>query len=243
MPISPTASFTLNRDAAIAFALHRLNMFDITVTPDATTTQFCSDTLNQLLKHLQTKGIKLWTVSELNVPLAAGKNMYTFGPALTDVITNKPLKLVQAFLRNNTVSPVVDIPLRIISQEDYNRLGSKNSSGIVNSVYMEMLRDTTTLHTFLTPDIFTATNYSIHVVVQLPVADVLLSTDNFDFPNEWMYAVGWKLAAELAVPFGLPQEKVSVVEAKAAQALDEIEGWDREWTSVYFTPDNRYGVR
>lgn len=242
MAIATTASYTQTRDEAIAFALHRLNMFDINVTPDATTIQFCSDTLNQLLKHLQTKGIKLWSVTELTVPLTAAKNSYILSPT-GDFVTNKPLRMIQAFIRNNAVTPALDIPLRIISQEEYNRLGSKGSTGITNSVYMEVLRDTAVLHTFLTPDTFTATNYSLHIIVQLPVADMTLSTSNFDFPNEWLYAVGWKLAAELAVPFGLPQEKVAVVEQKAMQALDEIEGWDREWASTFFIPDQRYGVR
>lgn len=243
MAVSGTTSYTQNRDQAITFALHRLNVFDITVTPDASTVAFCNDTLNLMLKHWETKGIKLWTIQELTLPLVTGQNSYVLGPAPADLVTDKPLRCIQAFIRNNSVTPALDIPLRIISQAEYNYLGSKGTTGISNSVYLEVLRDSSTLHTFLTPDTFTSTNYSIHIVVQRPVFDMTTATDNFDFPTEWLYSVGWGLAYELCIPFGIPPEKQAQIKFYRDQALDEIEGWDRENASTFFIPDQRYRTR
>lgn len=240
MAVSTTTTFTLNRDDIITYALRKLGVIDIGVTPDPVIITNSALALNMMIKSWIAKGVKLWTISELTVPLVNAKNLYTMGVVGTDVITNKPMRLLQAWLRNVAVTPSNDIPLQLLAKHDYNILGSKLSTGIPNSVFLDVLRDTASLYTYPTPDITAATNMQLHLVVQRPLLDVALATDNVDFPTEWLTAIGWNLAAELATDFGVDAERLQYIEAKATKALMEMEDWDIEQTSVYFVPDSRY---
>jgi len=56
---------------------------------------------------------------------------------------------------------------------------------------------------------------------------------------EWLYALGWNLAAELAVDYGVDTERLQYIELKAAKFLTEVEDFDTEYSSTFFTPDLR----
>jgi cob(I)alamin adenosyltransferase len=149
---------------------------------------------------------------------------------------DKPMKLYQAYLRNTVASPNNDIPLNLISQEQYLRTGSKGSTGTPNSVYMEVLRDYSVAHLYTTPDLIASGIYQAHLLVQRPLQDVGAVTNNMDFPQEWLYALGWNLASELIEDYEVPEGKANRVMMKAAKYLQEVEDFDTEYNSVYMSP-------
>ena len=243
MTTSGTTTFSLTRDDIINYALRKIGRLDLGSTPDATIVANTATALDMMIKSWITRGIKLWTINEITLPLVASQTKYVVGPTGTDLVTDKPMKLKQAWLRDVSVTPNTDIPLNPVSQYDYNLLGSKFSSGTPNSIYLEVGRDNSNIYLYLTPDTFTGTNYQLHFVTQRLIQDVGVSTNNLDFPTEWLYTLGWNLAAEIALDNGVDAQKIAYIETKAAKLLEEVEAFDEEHTSTYFTPDLRYRSR
>ena len=136
MATSGTTTFSVTRNDIITSALRVLGVIEIGSQPDAATIENASLVLNMMMKDWQTDGIKLWTITEYTLPLIQNKTTYNIGSdSSNDLVKDKPLRLIQSFLRNNSVTPAVDIPMTIISQQEHNILGSKYSTGMTNSVY------------------------------------------------------------------------------------------------------------
>ena len=245
MATSGTTSFTLTRDDIIQYALRKLGVLEMGATPDTTAVANAATSLEMIMKSLVARGSKIWTITELTLPLTASQTTYNIGPtgsttplALT---TDKPLGLMQAWLRNTSVTPNIDIPLTILSLNDYNTLGSKGSTGTPNSVELQVLRDYSVLRSYVTPSTLEAGMYQMHLLVKRTIQDAGVSTNNIDVPQEWLYALGWALAAELATDYDTPPNKTQYIEMKAQKALAEMEDYDTEQASVFFTPNQRMG--
>jgi len=242
MAVSGTTTFTVTRDQIIESALRSLAVLEEGAQPSATTIQNSSFSLNLILKKWQSEGIKLWTVVEYTIPLSSNKTSYTIGPSASyDLNADKPLRVIQAFLRNMSVNPYIDLPMNLISQQEYNILGSKFSTGIINSVFYKPWRDYGEIKVFLTPDANTSTNYELHLTVQRPIMDINKPNENFDFPQEWFLALKWALVAELASDYEKTLNDKQYYEQKATLLKNELMDWDIEWTSTYFQPDVRGG--
>jgi hypothetical protein len=332
MATSGTTTFTVTRDQIIESALRSLAVLEEGAQPSATTLENSSFSLNLILKKWQSEGIKLWTIKEYTLPLVPNQTSYTIGPSITyDYNAAKPLRLIQAYLRNlsnstDSVGKIVlvspgsgysavasnpvsatgglgsgasfnltfggnltlgtgyvtgvqlantggnsysvgdiltmqggayttpatirvdsllnvntDMPMTIISQQEYNILGAKQSQGNVNTVYYKAWRDYGELSVFLTPNTFTATNYDLHLFVQTPIEDITSSNQNFDFPSEWFLALKWGLVAELASDYEKTLTDKNYYEQKAMMLKNELMDWDIEWTSTFFQPDVRAG--
>ena len=243
MTTSGVTSFTVTRDQVIEAALRGLSVLEEGAQPTATATQNASFALNLIIKNWQKDGIKLWTIDNLVIPLVNGQTFYTIGPDVgNDVISNRPLKVIQGFLRNTSVTPPVDIPMQALSRQEYNMLGSKASTGTMNSYFFNPKPTYGELEVYLTPDSNTATNYAFYAVVQRPLMDMVKASDNFDFPNEWFMALKWALMAELASDYDKSLQDRSYYDMKSLAYKTSVEDWDVENASVYFVPDVRMGM-
>ena len=247
-----TTNYSVTRDQIIQAALRKLNVADLTDTIDSLTISNASLALNLLIKMWVTDGLKIWTNDTINMPMVANKTMYVLGPGsttgATNVISNvtsydKPLKIIQAWVRNNTVTPNIDIPMQILSKQEYNMLGSKFSTGTPNSIFLDVKQTTSNLYLYLTPDTNVATNYSLQFVMQRLISDLNNSTDIPEFPIEWMLPLVWGLADQLAIEYSVPANHRAEVAQKAEMYKERASSWDVESTSTFFTPDMRFGVR
>lgn len=236
-----STTYSVSRDQIISSALRKLGVLELGATPDSDTVTNSAQALNLMIKQWMTDGIKLWTVVEYTLPLVANKNSYTIGPS-GDLVTDKPLKLIQAFLRNTQVTPNIDTPMQIFSKEQYNVLGSKNSTGTPNSVFLDPNTTYSTVYIYLTPDSNVATNYQMHLVVQKPIDDILTSSSVPNFPVEWMQSLVWGLADQLALEYGLPVNHRQEISMRAEKYKSQLEDWDVESSSTFFTPDTRMGM-
>lgn len=248
MAVSGTTTFTYTRDQVIAFAMRKLGILELGVTPDATSIANFNESLNLLLKSWITKGVKIWTLQELTLPLVAGQTTYNIGPVgsapgTVHLIADKPMKLIQAWLRNTSVTPQNDIPLQVISQHNYNEFGSKFSTGTSNSVQMFVGREQATVNVYLTPDATAAGMYQLHMLTQRTLYDAGTAASTLDIPAEWMYALGWNLALDGILDYGVSAERAQMIAAGATKFLAEAEDYDSEYNSIYFTPDSRGQAR
>ena len=244
---SGTTSFTVKAQDVVNYAFRKMGVLELGATADSNATANALFSLEIIIKNLIVKGSKLWTIQELVLPCVAGQTTYNLGPTgvvpasgSLDLATDKPLLLMQAWIRNNTSTPPNDIPLMVISQYDYNTLGNKGSSGTPNSVELQVLRDYSVLKSYVTPDTFAQANYTYHLLVKRTLQDVTSLTNNFDLPQEWLLPLGWLLAAELCPDWEVPPNKTQMIEMKAAKYLAEVEDFDVETASIFFTPASRW---
>ena len=237
-----SSNYSITRDQIIITALRKIGAVepgDTSATIDANIVTNCAQALNLMVKQWMTEGIKLWTVTEYTLTPVASQTEYIIGPSGPDLVADKPLRLIQGVIRNISVTPYVDTPLQIISKQEYMSLGSKFSTGIANSVYLNPGLTSTSVKLFLTPDTATATNYQIVLTCQKPINDISSSSSVPDFPNEWMQALVWGLADQLSLEFGLPINHRQEVMLRAEKYKENLVDWDVEYESTFFQPDAR----
>ena len=244
-----SSTYSISRDTIIALALRKLGVLELGDTPDSASLANASMSLNLLIKQMSTEGLKLWKNSELVIPMVSGQTTYILGGATsalmydtqapTTAITDRPLKAIQGFYRNIQVTPNIDIPVMLLSKNEYLTLGSKFSTGTANSLFYDVKALNGILYVYLTPDLNSQTNLQIHLVCQMPLNDILLSTDIPDFPNEWMNCLVWNLADQLAIEYGVPMNYRQEIMQRAAAYKAQLTDWDVETTSTYFMPEFR----
>ncbi len=240
-----SSNYSVTRDQIIMSALRKLGQVepsDTSSTIDADIITNAAQTLNLMIKQWAMDGIKMWTIVELTLPLQASKTTYTIGPSGYDLAADKPLKLVQAWMRNTQSTPDIDIPLMILSKQQYNVLGSKFSTGVTNSIYLDPNVLYSTVYLYLTPDTNAVSTFEVHMVVQRPLLDISSGTATPDFPNEWMNALVWGLADQMAIEFDVPMNHRQEIMAKAEKYREQASSFAVEAESTLFVPDSRnYG--
>lgn len=80
MATSGNYTVSVNKTTLIEDALREARVIDDYESVDGTMYDFMGRRLNQLLKHLQTKGLFLWVVKEATLLLEENKIRYTLGP-------------------------------------------------------------------------------------------------------------------------------------------------------------------
>jgi hypothetical protein len=236
MSTSGTTNFNVDRNQIISGALRLCGVLAEGET--ATTEQINNgaEALNMLVKRLMADGMPLWAMKQYSVTLVAGQKEYTIGVGEA-VNTAKPLRVVQAF--NHATSGSLDIPMRIVTRDEYNKLGNKTSSGNPIQIFYEPLNETGKLHVFPVPDSTSASQNVVTLVYQRPFEDFDSSTDTPDFPQEWLetikYLLATRLAGEYQTPLSVRQQLL--VEATALKEASLSMG--TEEGSFYFGVDVR----
>ena len=244
-----SSTYTVTRDQIITSALRKLGVLEIGDTPDADTISNAAMALNLMIKQFSTDGLKLWKVSDLIIPLVNNQTSYILGGsgsttmydslAPTVPITDKPLKAIQGFYRNTQVTPNIDTPVLLVSKQEYNVLGSKFSTGTTNTIFYDARNLNGILYVYLTPDLNSSTYLELHLVCQMPLNDITLSTDIPDFPNEWMNCLVWNLADQLSLEYGVPMNSRQEIAQRAGTYKALLTDWDVEASSTFFQPDFR----
>ena len=239
-----STNYSITRDEIIITALRKLGVVepqDTASTIDANTVTNCAQALNLMVKQWMTEGIKLWTVLDLSFPLVASQTSYTIGPSGCDVTSDKPLRIIQAWIRNTVVTPSIDIPLNILSRQEYNTLGSKFSEGTTNSIWLTPGQTSSTVKLFLTPNTYAAATFAVYMVVQKPINDISAASDIPEFPNEWMQALIWGLADQLAIEYSVPSNHRQEIIMKAEQYKEQMSSASVEAESTLFVPNSQHG--
>lgn len=235
MSTSGSTDFTVTRDQLIAGALRAAGAISQGETPTATQVTEASEALNMFVKELQADGMPLWAIKQYSVTLTA-TSTYTIGAGAT-VNTPKPLKVLQAFLHNTSTN--VDVPMTILTRDEYNRLGNKTSEGSPIQLFYEPLLTTGVMHLFPVPDSYSIANCTVTLVYQRPFEDFDGASDNPDFPQEWFNAIKFGLADLLAPEYGLPLQERQDLAARAKKLRDIALGFGTEEGSLHFQADRR----
>lgn len=234
-----TTTFSITRDIIIQSALKECGAFGTGEVPSTEDFSDASLALNILIKSWVKRGMPLWKVVEILVPLTVGNMTYQIGPTATGtgaIVTDRPLRILNALIRTLTNQ---DTELTIFSRQEYENQGAKFSSSIPNSIYYQALGGNIPngLLTIYPPS--SDATQVIHLFAQSPINDANVGTDILDFPSECYQALKWSLAAEIAGPYVSSMAKLSRIEQKAAMFKEEMESWSVEDCSMYFTVSKR----
>lgn len=231
MTTSGTATFARNRDQLIGSALRKVSAFESGETPDAASVQDASDALNAMIKHWQATGIHIWRMAEGSITPVVGQASYTLGT----VPSEKPLKIISA-RRFNTTSEI-DVPLDEMDRVEYQEMPNKTTTGAVNSFFYDRRAGTNSTGLIYLWPAPATTDELIKYTYARPIQDFTAAGDDADLPQEWIRAIEWGLADEIADEYDVPEPKRTRIERRAAQYLSEVNWHERELISFEFVPD------
>jgi len=232
MSISGTTTYTTDALAIIKGALRLVGAISQGEAPTTTQTSEAMEALNMMTKALAVKGLPLWVINNVVVPTTQGVAAYNVGPSQT-VDVPKPLKVQQAFYSTGDV----DVPLRIVTRDEYERIGNKTSQGTPSMLYYEPLRNYGVVHLFPVPDNSVP---PITIIGQHHIDDFSVSTNTPDFPQEWFETLKYSLAVRLAGEYGLNIQARSLLIQESNRYMEEVLAFTQEEGSMYFVVDRRY---
>lgn len=188
-------------------------------------------------------GAPAGSVITLATPLtgnvAAGASVYAYavGAQLT-----RPKEIVGSFLR--TSSDNTDVPLTIISMDEYNNLSSKFQKGTPNQVaYDKVLGLSTSLYPgngdFYFWPIFENGDTVIVIKYVKLFDDLDIGANNPEFPQEWFLPLMLGLAWLLSPKNGVPLNERKTLMQEAEMFRDRTIDNDVENVSVNFQPARR----
>ena len=230
MTTSGTYDFSVNRDQLITGALRLAGVIAQGETPTASQVSDAATTLNMMVKAWMADGMPLWAIRTITITPVANQNTYTYD-------TPKLLKPLQAW--NRQTSSQVDIPMRMISRQEYNILGNKSTTGNPIQLFFNPNLSSTEIKLFPTPDSTAAAQNVIYIVAQVPYQDFDSATDTPDFPQEWYEAIKYGLAVRLAGEYNIDIETRRVLVAEATAIKNEALSFGTEENSLYFQRDWR----
>jgi hypothetical protein len=236
MATSGTTTYSTSRDEIISRALRIIGATSQGETPTATQISEAAISLNSLVKAWQADGMPLWALKSTSIPLTSGVSSYELGDGMTIDIP-KPLKVIQAY--NHNVTSNVDVPMRIITKQEYNMLGNKTSSGNPIQIYYDPQRNYGILNVFPVPSTVEQSANELIIHYQRPFEDFDASTDEPDFPQEWYDAVTYGLATRLAPEYGIPTADRKTLWQEMSIIKQEALNFGLEEGSLYFQRDFR----
>lgn len=237
-----STTFSVTRDDIIKAAMRKQGVLAKGENPEPEDYDDMAFALNLIIKSWVKGGIPMWKVSEVSFPAVINLNNYTIGPAVQTNISNglvqadKPLRILNAFIRDNSVATnPSDVPLNVISVDEYTRLSQKSVGGSRPNSILYLPGVSSGVLKVWPPA--SVSNMEIHLFCSVPIGDVNLGTDVVEFPSECYQSLVWNLADETAEDNMVPADKLGRISQKARIYKAEMEAWSQEEASLYFTLD------
>ena len=155
-------------------------------------------------------------------------NVYTYTTALTRV-----LRVLDCRKRTGTGSDTNDLPVMEVGYQDYQTFPVKNSGTSPTQFSFKPTSTAGTLYLWPCPS---DGSERIMMTYERVLEDLDNTSDDFDFPPEWLEPLTYQLALRLARPFG-KSGAVNDILPMASIMLQNLLDWDSEVTSVTFTPE------
>ena len=203
---------------------------------DSTTSMSVSDQIGVVLDsgaiHWSTVSSKTATTvtiaSATTGAAAVGNNVYTYTTAL-----GRPLHISSVRLLSDDD---IETELMSLSRMQYFRIPNKTTSGTPTQYFLDKQRTVTKMYIYPVSD---NAERRIRFTYKRIMEDIDSSTNDFDFPQEWLACLTYNLAVWVAPKYNL-EEKVSAggtsIAAIATQNLQLLKQWDQEHVSLYVRP-------
>ncbi len=179
--------------------------------------------LADILYFQQTRGLTLWLLEDITVPLIAGQATYTFGPG-GDVETRKPFRVEFGYATDGAQEN--RRPVTPLSYTDYVRLSNVVQTGQVTQYFVNKQLELLYVSLWLVPDATQVSQGSVHLVMRTKAEHLTMLNQSMTFPTEWYLALRWALAAELST--GQSTAIQNRCQGLADRYIDALEGWNIE---------------
>lgn len=212
------------------------------ITVDSTTGMAGSDKIGIVTTD---KTIHWTTISSVDssttLTIASGLDSAASDDGLVYTYTNKiykPLRIISARRRtgidSGATSTEFDLELTEIGYQSYFELPNKTINSVPNQFHYSPKNTSGTLYLFPRPSDGAE---RIHFTYERIIEDMDSTSDDFDFPSEWLEPIVWQLAIRLGPAFGRT-EKAQALLPIASTMLDNLLDWDAEVSDVTFSPDS-----
>ena len=141
----------------------------------------------------------------------------------------KPIEILKNTIRK-VDSNGHETPIALISRAEYMAINDKTSEGTVNSVYYD--NQLTNGQLYVWPEPSDMKEY-LRMTIRRPISDVDALTNHVEIPPEFLRALEWNLALEIAPKFGAEVDKLMLYHAETS--LIDARGLSREQTSTYIS--------
>lgn len=142
----------------------------------------------------------------------------------------RPLKILSARLYNFVSG--LDTPVEEMDRQEYFDLPSKAAAGHVNGYFYDRRGGANQSGLLYVWQPSPAVEECLKMTVARPVQDFTAAGDDADLPQEWIEAIVWNLAENLAIEYDAPDTKLARIERKAAQFLGDVNWWEKELTEI-----------
>lgn len=186
--------------------------------------------LNAMLKRFFTLGMPFYREYTHSITtLVSGTAAYAVSPDSVAPLGSL-YNIYQAYLRNTTDN--IDVPLMIISREEYNELTDKSSQGQPTQITISA--DGKTVYLYQTPDATSASTYDVYIFGYKENETITAATDTISFPQEWYESIIYGLAVRLGPEYGSNADKMREIKAMADNALADAVAFSPQEFSIYF---------
>jgi len=172
-------------------------------------------------------GTTVTLTATLTGAAASGNIVYVYTTKI-----NRPLRIISARRRNSDSD---DQDVEQISRQQYFNITSKDSEGEINQFYYDPQLTNGTLYVW---PLITDVSNTLKLTVYDPINDLDTTSDNIDFPVEWMRPLKLMLAQDLVLEYPVSDSRAAWIAKAAKEAKDIVMGWDVEPVSVYMAADN-----
>ena len=167
----------------------------------------------------------------LTAPLSGAANggnaVYTYQTQIT-----RPLRVVSG--RRFAFNGQLDTQMTAYSRIDYRNQPNKTANGTITQYFYDPRGGANNQGMIWLwpnpPDVTSAFKFTWWRAIQ----DFDTPGNIADLPVEWIDPLVWNLAAEMAIEYDCPPQRLQMIQQQAASTLERVAGWDREPESYLF---------
>lgn len=119
----------------------------------------------------------------------------------------------------------------VMSRQEFFDLPQPTNPGLVTEAYYNPARDQGEMWVW---NVSQNANWGMRFTYYRPLQDWVNNANTADFPQEWSLPLQWNLCEELMLDYSISEKRAPFIMAKAKDARELVEGWDRESQSVFF---------
>ena len=173
----------------------------------------------------------LTITAALTDDVAVGNTVFTY---TTDV--ERPLQIES--MRRRLITNNTEVELKHWSRQEYFAQSNKNSEGTPTSYFYAPRLSEGLVYVWQTAS---SVNQVLYFTFNATIEDFDTSSNNPDFPQEWLDPLVYNLAARIGYQYQTPLPKMQLIKMEAQQMLDDALGFDQEETSLNIYPSYRNG--
>lgn len=224
MTTSGTSNFFIANSDVILEAFDRCEIRPSEITRERMFS--CKRSLNLELQTWSNRGINLWKVQPVSIPMIAGTATYTLAANV--------ISLLDVYITIQSNSVPIDRILTQLSRTEYAEQSNKTTPGFPTTLWLDRQTPIPTITMWPVPD--NTTTYILNGWVMVQVQDAsAINAQTADMPYRFNEALCAGLAMRLAMKYA--PSKFMLLKAEYREQWEEASVEDREKVPVSIIPD------